>query len=201
MTVAEAIRTDLRKLRKGRLFTASRFLKYGSRATVGRTLSRLVEQGEIRRLAHGVFVRPKISRFVGEVLPPVTEVVKVIAKNNHETIQRHGAEAAWLFKISTQVPLIHVYHTSASSRKLYIGNLTVKMIHTSNWRLLQFAGEKTGLALSALWYVGKNNVDHEVVSRIRSGLTEEEFNKLRSANIPIWMAKALNEFAVGATHG
>ena len=176
------------------MFTVSHFLKYGSRATVGRTLSRLVDQGEIRRVARGVFVRPEFSRYVGEVTPGIRDIVAAIAKNNNETIEIHGAEAVRLFKISTQVPLAPVYYTSASSRTIVVGKFKVKMIHTSDWRLLQFAGTKTGLALSALWYVEKHNINSEVVSKIKAGLSEEEFNELKSGDLPAWIAAALDEY-------
>lgn len=200
MTTAKAIRTEIRKLPKGKLFTKSRFLKHGSRGAVYRTLSRLVAEGEIKRLARGVFVRPKTNRFVGDVMPDISEIVKNIARNNHETIQVHGAEAARRFKLSTQVPIVPVYHTSASSRSIAIGNITIKMIHTSNQRRLQFAGEKIGLALSALWYLGKNNVNADVVSKIKSGLSAKDFETLRSADLPAWMATALNELAQDSIH-
>lgn len=201
MTTAKAIRTDLRKLPKGTLFTNSRFLKYGTRSTVSRTLSRLVAEGEVKRLARGVFVRPKKNRFVGDVMPEISEIVKIIARDNHETIQVHGAEAARRFKLSIQVPVVPVYYTNASSRLIKIGNITVKMVHTSSQRRLQFAGEKTGLALSALWYVGKDNVNAEAVSKIKSGLSAEEFETLRSADMPAWLEAALNEFAQDSVHG
>jgi len=200
MNTAKSIRTNLRKLPKGKPFTNSRFLKYGSRGAVDRALSRLVAEGTIKRVAQGVFVRPKKNRFVGDVMPDVSEVIKTIAKSNHETLQVHGAEAARRFKLSTQMPIVTVFHTSASSRSIKIGKNTVKMIHTSNQRLLQFAGEKTGLALSALWYVGKDNVNEEAVSKIKLGLSAKEFKALRSADIPVWMATALNEFVQGSVH-
>ena len=195
MTTTEAIRTGLKRLPKGKPFTSSCFLKHGSRGAVGRALSRLVAEGKVKRLTNGVFVRPKKSRFVGNVMPEVSEVVKVIARNNHETIQVHGAEAARRFKLSIQMPIVPVFYTSASSRSIVIGNVTVKMIHTSSQRRLQFAGEKTGLALSALWYLGKDNVNTEVVSKIKSGLSAEEFETLKSANVPAWTSAALNGFA------
>ena len=69
MSTTRAIRTSIRKLQKGKPFTSERFLKHGSRGTVDRTLSRFAGQGEIQRLARGVFVRPRTSRFVGTVLP------------------------------------------------------------------------------------------------------------------------------------
>ena len=201
MSAAKLIRSDLRKLPKGKPFTSSRFLKHGSRGAVDRALSRLVAEGEVKRLARGVFVRPNKSRFVGDVTPDISEVVKCIARKNHETIQVHGAEAARRFKLSTQVPLMPVFYTNASSRLIKIGNITVKMMHTSSQRRLQFAGEKTGLALSALWYLGKDNVNADAVSKIKSGLSAEEFDALKSADIPAWMATALNGFAQDTVHG
>ena len=191
MSTTEAVRGAIRRIPKGTPFTSARFLKRGPRGAVDRALSRLVEQGEAERLARGVFVRPGKSRFVGTVMPEVSEVVKVIAKGRGETIQVHGAEAARRFKLSTQMPTSPVYYTSGTSRSLPIGNITVKMMHAGR-RRLQFAGKRTGLALSALWYLGKENVNPETISRIRSGLSPEEFETLKAADLPAWMAAALN---------
>ena len=191
MSTARAIRAGIGKLAKGKPFTSERFLKHGSRSTVDRTLSRLAGRGEIQRLARGVFVRPRTSRFVGTVLPDVLEVVEAIARNNGETVQVHGAEAARRFKLSTQVPTAPVFHTSASSRTIRIANITVRMVHTSNRRRLQFAGEAAGAALSALWYLGKNNVTPKTVATIEAALGPAEFQRLRSADMPAWMTKAL----------
>ena len=192
MSTAEAIRNRIRSLPTGKPFTTSRFANCGTRGAVDRALSRIVHQGEIERLSRGVFVRPRKNRFVGNVVPGVFEVVQAIARDNGETVQIHGAEAARRFGLSTQVPTAPVFQTSASSRSIRIGNTPVKMIHTSNRRRLQFVGEPAGLALSALWYLGKDNVTPETVGTIAAAVGLEEFEKLRSADIPGWMAMALN---------
>ena len=104
------------------------------------------------------------------------------------------------FRLSTQVPTAPVFHTSASSRTIRVGGITVRMVHTSSRRRLQFAGEATGTALSALWYLGKDNVPPEAVTTIATALGPAEFEKLRSADMPAWMTKALA--AAGETvHG
>lgn len=200
MSTSQAIRTDIRKLPKGKPFTSARFLKYGSRGAVDRAISRIVREGVIERLSRGVFVRPKMSQYVGNVLPDVVEVIQAIARKNGETVQAHGAEAVRRFGLSTQAPTTPVFNTSASSRAIRIGNITVRMIHTSNRRLLQFAGEPAGLALSALWYLGKDNVTHETVAAIKSALGPSEFERLRSADMPAWMTKALDANAGGTAH-
>ena len=201
MSTAQAIRARVRKLPRGKPFTSAHLLKHGTRGAVDRTLSRLVGEGEIQRLAHGVFARPRTNRFIGTVLPDVLEVVEAIARRNGETVQVHGAEAARRFRLSTQVPTAPVFHTSASSRMIRIGSITVRMVHTSNRRRLQFAGEATGVALSALWYLGKNNVTPERVATIAAALGSAEFEKLRSADMPAWMAKALGGAARETIHG
>ena len=190
MSVAKVIRNRVLRFRRGEPFTNTRFFKLGSRAAVDKALSRLVQESVIQRLARGVFVRPRQSRFVGSVMPDVVEVVNVIARDHGETIQVHGAEAARRFKLSTQVPVVPVFHTSGPSRELKIGNLSVKLRHASR-RKLHLAGKRPGLALSALWYLGKNNVDAKVVSTIRQGLTAQEFETLKRTDMPAWMADAL----------
>ena len=107
-------------------------------------------------------------------MPDIHEVVETIARSNGETIQIHGAEAARRFGLTTQVPTAPLFHTSASSRTIRIGGVTVRMVHTSNRRRLQCAGEPTGAALSALWYLGKDNVTPETIARIEAALGPTE---------------------------
>ena len=191
MSTAKTVRAAIRKLPRGKPFTGARFLKHGTRSAVDRTLSRLTADGGIRRLAHGVFVRPRTNRFVGTVMPDIHEVVEAIARNNGETLQIHGAEAARRFRLSTQVPTAPVFHTSGSSRAIRVAGIAVHMVHTANRRRLQFAGEPTGAAISALWYLGKDNVTPETVATIEAALGPSDSTKLRSADMPAWMQKAL----------
>jgi len=199
MSTAETIRKRVLRTQRGEPFTNTRFLKLGSRAAMDKTLSRLVEEGVIQRIARGIFMRPKKSRFIGNVMPNVAKVVEVVAKDHGETIQIHGAEAARRFKLSTQVPTVPVFYTSGPSRELKVGNLTVKLKHASH-RKLHLAGKRPGLALSALWYLGKNNVNTDVVNTIRQGLTAEEFETLRHTEMPAWMAGALERHDKEAMH-
>ena len=193
MSTAETIHHRVMRARREEPFTNMRFLKLGSRASVDKALSRLVKEGLIHRITRGVFMRPKTNQFIGNVMPDVAKVVEVMARDHGETIQIHGAEAARRFKLSTQVPTMPVFYTSGPSRELKIGNLTVKLRHASHRKLL-LAGKRPGLALSALWYLGKNNVNSNVVSTIRAGLTKNEFETLKNTDLPEWMANALERY-------
>ena len=191
MIISKTIQLKINQIPKGQPFTTFELMPCGSRGAIDKVLSRLAQEGKIIRLSRGIFVRPKKNSYIGNVLPGITEIIQKKAQSNGERIQVHGGEAANKLGLSTQVPLIPVYYTSASSRTCRIGKLTVKMIHTSNPRLLQFSCEPAGIAISALWYIGKNNVTTEMVTTIKKRIGLQEFNKLRSANLPLWMVELL----------
>lgn len=193
MSVIAEIKVQIQKKQYGEPFTNSQFLNLGSRTAVDKSMSRLVKEFFIIRITRGVFVRPKKSRFVGNVMPEISTIIEVIAKDHNEIIQVHGADAVRQFKISTQMPTTPVYYTSGLSREIHIGKLTVKLIHASS-RKLQYAGTKLGLALTALWYLGKEQVNDENIHFISNNLSPQEFKTLCSSSIPTWMAQALSNY-------
>ena len=193
MSVTKAIRERVLRIRLAEPFTNKQFLKLGSRASVDKALSRLVSEGVIQRIIRGVFMRPKANRYVGMVAPDVRKVVEVMAKDRGEIIQVHGAEAANLFQLSTQMPIRPIFYTSGPTRDFRIRNLTVHLRHVSRRKLL-LAGKTSGMAISALWYLGKNNVNPSVIRTIRARLTEKDFEELKGAQLPAWMASALEKY-------
>ncbi|ARN73104.1 DUF6088 family protein [Oceanicoccus sagamiensis] len=200
MSTAQTITTEVKRLPLGEPFATTSFLKLGSRSAVDNSLSRLVKQGVVERITQGIYIRPKKNRFVGTVKPEINKVIKVIAESNGETIQVHGAEAARRFKLSTQVPTQPIYYTSGSTRTLKIGKLTIKLVHVAR-RKLQLSEKKSGLALSALWYIGKENMSRYTVEQVCNKLNATEQEELFSAEMPAWISNALQtyqkEYAIG----
>ena len=195
MSIAATIQNEINKIALGEPFTNGRFLALGSRTSVDKALSRLVQKGVILRVARGVFVRPKSSRFISNVMPSAEKVVQIMAQEAGEIIQLHGAEAARRFRLTTQMPTTPAYYTNRASRQIQVGNLSVQMIHTANPRKLQHAGQQAGMALSALWYLGKNNVDNQTLRTIEQHLSPEEFDTLRMSKMPQWLADAFTYYA------
>ena len=186
MSINRAVTNTIEDFPPGKPFATSAFFKLGSRAAIDKTLSRLAKQGTIERLTQGIYVRPKKNRFVGSVHPPMNEIIETIARSNGETIQTHGSVAVNHFQLSTQVPTQPSYYTSGSSRTLTIGKLKVRLIHAAP-RKLQLAGKRSGLALSALWYLGKEETTAKTVNQIMAKLTKTEQQELHEAEKPEWM--------------
>ncbi len=202
MTTAEAIRTQIGNIPVGEPFTSTQFRRLGRGAAVDQSLARLVKQGLIVRIARGVFVQPKKSKYVGPVMPEPVKVAQAVASAHGETIQVHGAEAARLFGLTTQMPMQSVFYTSGPGRKMKIGNLQLVFKHAAPRKLI-LAGQPSGLALTALWYLGEAQVTPGVVESIRKKLSPEAFQQLKAEahSMPAWMAETLHRHAQGGFSG
>lgn len=183
------IRQRIEKIGLGEPFTPAILLECGTRAAVDQALSRMVKAGQIARVARGVFVRPEVSRYVGKVMPEAMKVAEALAKTTGAVVQVHGAEAARRLGLTTQVPQQAVFTTSGPSRRVKFGKTEIRLQHASG-RKLALAGRPAGLALAALWYLGKGAVTPATVEQIRSRLPASEFAALReaTANMPAWMS-------------
>lgn len=201
MSVQSNLERKIEQFEKGKPFSNRNFIAFGEpRAAVDQALYRLVKKGAIQRVSPGIYVSPKTSKYVGEVAPNTAEIIQLIAEKNKETIQPHGAEAARMFKLTTQTPTRMTYLTSGKSRSLTINNQEVQFKHVSN-KKLQFAQQKEGLALLALWYLGKENISTAAIEKVRSQLSMAEFNNLLRADVPAWLSEALINAAKELKHG
>jgi Family of unknown function (DUF6088) len=200
MPTAKAIRTQIENMPRGEPFTSTQFAGVGRRAAVDQALSRMVKHGEIARLARGVFVRPKRSKYVGLVTPEPAKVAQAIASAHGETMQVQGAEAARLLGLTTQMPMQSVFYTSGPGRKLKVGNLQLVFKHVPS-RKLALAGQPSGLALTALWYLGKEHVTPRVIEKVREKLSPEAFEQLKAEtrSMPVWMAETLRRYEQGGS--
>ncbi|MBQ0140990.1 MAG: hypothetical protein KBT36_17085 [Kurthia sp.] len=199
-TIAANVRQTVANFPKGRVFTVEDIsIEVELKQAVQRSLSRLIEEGSIRRIYKGIYYKPEVSRILkGRVLPPnIDQTVKVISVKNNEIIQMHGALACNRLGLSTQMPMTKVFHTNGSSREIEIGGARIKFLHTNNDQLLQYAGTNVGIAISALHYFGRRFVNIEVIEKIRLKLTPREFRRLQKASLPAWIKKPLNSLAHG----
>lgn len=194
MTITERIKITIEGLPLGEPFSSTQLLSFGTRAAVDQCLSRCVKAGTITRVSRGVYVKPKLNRYVGAVIPAPMEVVKAKLPRN-EIFQIHGAEAARQMKLSTQVPAQPVFYTQGSNREFLVGGLKVKLKHVSS-RKLALGTRPAGIAFSALWYFGKKNVTPSVIEKIKRNLPPEEFQFLSGSRwaMPAWMANVFDKY-------
>lgn len=198
MKTSQAIRERIAAQAVGEPFTPALFAGLGTRAAVDQALMRLTKSGNVERIGHGLYVVPKVSRFGIKALPAPEQIAQTVAGAEGATIEVHGAEAARRFGLTTQVPAQAVFYTTGSSREIRLGKLTIRLQHVAP-RKLALAGRPAGLALSALWYLGRHQVTSGTFKRIAEKLPSGEFEVLRGAkaSMPAWMVEAFGRYERG----
>jgi hypothetical protein len=181
---------------RGAVFTPADFLDLGSRASVDQALSRLTDQGVIRRLARGIYDYPKTSPRLGRLSPDPDVVAAAIARKDGRVVQVSPARAANMLGLTTQVPAKAVYLTDGPSRTKQIGAQTIIMRNAAA-RNLVGAGKPTGAVFQALRYLGKDGVDASVVARLSRTIDADTRRALvkDALQAPGWMRPVVLQIA------
>jgi hypothetical protein len=185
---AKAVRHAIEALPEGKAFSSKELLQLGTRAAVDQILYRMAKDNEIVRVARGIYARPQWNKHVkAPVMPEPYVVAELVAKARGVKVGPTGAEAANMFGLSTQVPTQPVYATTGRTGEIKVGKNIIRFRHVAP-RKMQFAGTAIGAAISALRYLGKEQVTMEVIAKLETSLTHEDFQRLRQATtaLPGW---------------
>lgn len=179
---------------RGAIFAPSDLLDLGSRASVDQTLSRLADQGVIRRLTRGLYDYPKISPRFGMIQPSVDDVARAIARKDRYVLLVSQAAAANQFGLSTQVPSKPVYMTDGPTRTRSVGRQTIQFRNASR-KTLTGAGQTSGAVFQALRYVGKDGVTDSVINKLARTLSDKDRDLLakQSRDVPAWMQPVIQQ--------
>jgi len=176
-TVENKVLIKIKKAKRGTLFFSDNFSASGNAETIRRTLNRLVESGEIDRVASGIFVRPQIDKIIGKITPRIEDIADAIARRDKAKIVPTGAYALNRLGLSTQVPMKIVYLTDGSARNIKIGNYTISFIRTSP-KNVSAIGKISRLAIQALKSIGKEKVSPKEIEHIQNVLMKEKISYL-----------------------
>ena len=164
----------------------------GNEKVVSRALSAEEKKGNIVRLAKGMYLCPKSTRF-GIVYPSVDEMVKAIAHRDKSKVQPCGMTALNMLGLSTQVPTKYTYLTSGSSRKLKLGDRIIELKRSVPKNFV-FKTTLGALLMQALKSLGEKNISKLEIVQIRKLIDNEkrmEQFKLDVLLMPIWMRKLI----------
>lgn len=189
MTAIARIKESIESIPEGEPFSSNTLRHFATTENIRQILNRLVRKGELKRVARGVFVKPKYITKIGEMLPSASEIAETLAKSTNETISIHGAEAARQLQLITQVPMRLIFYTSGNTRTLKLSNRTIKLKHVNPSRLIA-PGTTAGLIISALSYLGRKNAITKTIEVIKSRVSSEDFKETLALieHMPAWMA-------------
>ena len=178
----------------GSLVVPDDYLSYGTSDAIRKALDRLEDKQVIVRVAQGIYVRPKISKLIGPLVPTAEEVAEAIAKRDRIRTVPTGSYALNALGLSPQVPMNIVLLTDGSPRVIKVGKRTIKFKKTTPKNLMA-KGKISRLVIQALKEIGNGNVTEEEEQKIIDLLKKEDEKDLKHdlALAPVWVQKIMKK--------
>jgi hypothetical protein len=193
-SIEKQIEKSIKSKPKGSLVLPDDYLSYGSSDAVRKALDRLQDKNVLVRMAQGIYVRPKISKLIGPLVPSAEEVAEAIAKRDKIRTVPTGSYALNALGLSTQVPMNIVLLTDGSPREIKIGKRKIKFKKTTPKNLMA-KGIISRLVIQALKEIGNGKVTEAEEKKILDLLTKENERDLHHdiALSPVWIQKIMKK--------
>lgn len=191
-SIEKQIEKSIKSKPKGTLVLPDDYVSYGASKAIQKSLERLADKQLIVRVAQGIYVRPKISKLIGALVPSAEEVAEAIAKRDRIRTVPTGSYALNALGLSTQVPMNIVLLTDGSPREIRVGKRKIKFKKTTPKNLLA-KGKISRLVIQALKEIGNGKVTAEEEKKIIDLLKKEEGKDLKHdiALAPVWVQKIM----------
>ena len=159
---------------------------------VGSVLSELTTEGILVKIAHGIYTKPRKSKF-GVVLPSVDKVVQAIATRDNAEILPSGMTALNVLGLSTQVPMNYTYLTTGSERTVNLSNRKV-VLKRGVPKNFCYGTRLISLLVQALKALKKENVGDSELKVIRQLMSKEIDKETLVKDVdmmPAWMKRII----------
>ncbi len=189
--VVNKIRSRIAHAKFGEVYFVSSFPQYDVEY-VTKLLAIFEKEGIISRIAKGIYVKAKKTRF-GILYPSAFELVTEIAKRDKAIIIPTGVTAANRLGFSTQVPMNTSFLTTGSSRTLTLGNRTVTLKHGAP-RNFAFRGKLMQELVQALRSIGEGNItqqDEQQLAKLLAESPEKQTIEYDLLLAPVWMRQII----------
>ncbi|MES2777623.1 MAG: DUF6088 family protein [Bacteroidota bacterium] len=171
------IENELTRLKAGELIFASDFRTAGTGGAIKMALSRLNKEGKIKRLAHGIYIKPKTDPLFGFIYPSPETIAETIAEKEKLKITPAGPYALHRLGLSTQVPTQFTYLTNGTPRQIRVGKAIIKF-KTTNPKRLERVGKISSLVIQALEELDIKKIDADTAYKLKALLLQEDPAKL-----------------------
>ena len=193
-SVEKHIERSIKSKPTGSLILPDDYLSFGSSDAVRKALDRLQDKKVLVRVAQGIYVRPKISKLIGPLVPSAEEVAEAIAKRDKIRTVPTGSYALNALGLSTQVPMNIVLFTDGSPREIKVGKRKIKFKKTTPKNLMA-KGKISRLVIQVLKEIGNGRVNETEEKKILGLLKKEDVKDLKYdiALAPVWVQKIMKK--------
>ena len=129
------------------------FAQLGNRDAIDKTLQRMVQVGDLRRIDRGLYDKPTLNRLTQRpTAPDYRAVVGAIARRDRLRLLVDGMTAANDLGLTDAVPARVTIYTDARRRAIQLDRLTIDFKHTAPSRLY-WAGRPAMRVVQALHWL------------------------------------------------
>jgi len=141
MTISNSIENYLHAIPDARVFTRNDIAHHlgVDENRVSQALQRLAKKGEVHYISHGLWQRPKFTRF-GPISASPERVVAAIERSRDVFIVPSGAKVLNEIGATTQVPMKYRFLSTKPIRAIKLGKINIEFEYSS-----AFASACTGL--------------------------------------------------------
>ena len=186
------------------VWTPGDFADLARRAAVDKVLQRLVAAGELRRVARGLYDRPRANALIGRpTVPDYRAVIDAVARRDQARVVVDGMTAANDLGLTTAVPARVEVLTDARLRPIRLGTQEIRFVTAAPARLY-WAGRPGMRVVQALYWLRDVLGDPEerarVIARLcallgdpRHGAAVRDDLHAGLRAMPIWMQELLRD--------
>ncbi|PJI23089.1 DUF6088 family protein [Prevotella intermedia] len=183
------LKAQIEALPKDSVLFRSDFPEYHSEF-VGSILAELTSNGLLVKIAQGIYVKPRKSRF-GQVLPSVEKIVQAIAARDNAEILPSGMTALNALGLSTQVPMNYTYLTTGSERTVKLTNHQI-VLKRGVPKNFCYETRLIALLVQALKTIKQENIGTKELQVIREIISKKPNKESLAKDIdmmPVWMKR------------
>jgi hypothetical protein len=120
----------------GHVWVPNDFAHLGSRDAIDKTLQRMVQAGDLRRIERGLYDRPTVNSLTKRpTVPDYRAVLDALARRDQLRMLVDGMTAANDLGLTDAVPARVTIHTDARRRSITLDNLVIEFRQTAPSRL------------------------------------------------------------------
>lgn len=196
------IATLIEAAEPGQVWVPTDFAQLGNRDAIDKTLQRMVQAGELRRIDRGLYDKPRVNALTHRpTTPDYRAVVAAIARRDHLRLLVDGMTAANDLGLTDAVPARVTLHTDARRRAIHLDKLTIEFKHTAPSRLY-WAGRPAMRIVQALHWLQDTLAAERllILDKLTKVLTDPEHGAtirqdlLEGFNaLPAWMQRVVRE--------
>ena len=175
------------------IFFIPDYADLGAAETIRKILHEATINGILEKAGHGIYIKPKASRF-GNVPVPLEKIAEKIAERDKCKILPDGNTAANLIGLSTQVPMNLSYITTGSTRTINIGNRKIAFRHASP-RNFAAKGHVVPLLIQGIKEIGEDNINDSQYAELKRFIDRQQDPYLKDDLLiaPAWIQRILKK--------